>query len=236
MEKTLRLLLCLLCVFVIFSAGDFRREVRKTEVMQEKWKRVKPAITEKRSGNDLREYRNVNPDLCGLLVFDSGLICLPVVQGEDNSFYLNHDFDGRKSSMGTPFLDVRSSWNDTGKVIYGHHVFRDENMMFSPLLRLSDEEVFGKNRTFHICRDEMTYDYEILYVLEMPVGDMDRFELCLSEYESEAYFDEFRAYLEAHDLNASDRRLEYDDRYLVLMTCAGLYSGTRFVVVAAEEA
>ena len=51
-------------------------------------------------------------------------IALYVVQGEDNSYYMNHDFFGNSSDAGTAFLDCRCSLEprDTHHIIHGHNM------------------------------------------------------------------------------------------------------------------
>lgn len=48
---------------------------------------------------------NVNEDIKGWLYIPDTLINFPVVGTDDNAFYLSHDFAGKKSSAGCPFMD-----------------------------------------------------------------------------------------------------------------------------------
>ena len=51
----------------------------------------------------MQELKRLNRDTVGWISI-SGVVDLPVVY-RDNSYYLNHDFQGQKSGAGTLFLD-----------------------------------------------------------------------------------------------------------------------------------
>lgn len=49
-------------------------------------------------------------------------IDLPIVQGEDNTYYLTHNYDKKTNSMGWAFADYKNSFPDlsTNTIMYGH--------------------------------------------------------------------------------------------------------------------
>lgn len=47
----------------------------------------------------------INPDLVGWLTIPNTNINFPIVQCEDNDFYLDHSFEGDYDTLGTPFMD-----------------------------------------------------------------------------------------------------------------------------------
>ena len=54
---------------------------------------------------DLEALWKVNPQVVGWLRIPDTHIDYPIVQGEDNDFYLNHDWKGGKNSVGSIFMD-----------------------------------------------------------------------------------------------------------------------------------
>jgi SrtB family sortase len=72
----------------------------------------------------LDEMHSEYTDLVGFLTVEGTNIDYPVMQGIDNSHYLNTDPFGAYSLSGSIFLDSRSSpdFSDEYSVIYGHHM------------------------------------------------------------------------------------------------------------------
>lgn len=67
-------------------------------------------------------------------------ISYPVVQGDDNQYYLYHDLDGNKSYT-TVFLDARATWDGLNKLIYGHTLV--SGGMFRPIAEAYKPDVFA---------------------------------------------------------------------------------------------
>ena len=82
----------------------------------------------------------INEDyVCWLFCADTK-IDYPVVQGEDNSYYLHRMFNGEHNAAGTLFIDYRNlpDFQDPNTLIYGHHM--RNNSMFGAL---NDYELDG---------------------------------------------------------------------------------------------
>ena len=46
------------------------------------------------NGASFEELLGINPDVCAWVTLDNTAIDYPVVQGEDNNYYLKHSFEG----------------------------------------------------------------------------------------------------------------------------------------------
>ncbi len=68
----------------------------------------------------LQEKYN-NLDIKGYLDIPGTMIHEPVLQGEDNSFYLSHNVYKKKNVIGSLFLDYRVNINEKKTIIYGHN-------------------------------------------------------------------------------------------------------------------
>lgn len=71
------------------------------------------------------KLKAINPDYKLWINIPNTDIDYPVVQGKDNDFYLNKNFNKEKSESETIFIDYRNHINlDTEKniVFYGHHM------------------------------------------------------------------------------------------------------------------
>lgn len=94
-----------------------------------------------------------NPDTVGWIYIPNTTISYPIVQGQDNDYYLYHDFDGDEgwlAEIGSIFLEARNSpeWTDQSIFIYGHHL--NDGSMFSPLSKIDSQERYDECRTVYL--------------------------------------------------------------------------------------
>ena len=73
---------------------------------------------------DFVVLRETNPDIVAWIYIEGTKINYPIVQGEDNRYYLKHLFSGEWNGSGCIFLDFRNdaSFADRHSIIYGHHM------------------------------------------------------------------------------------------------------------------
>lgn len=108
---------------------------------------------------DFASLKEINSDTIGWLRACGGEIDGPVVQTTDNSFYLDHRFDGSSGSVGCFFADAElpDAFGAPLTVVYGHN--RKDGSMFHPLLNYKDEQYFKQHPTFVVWteNEEITY-------------------------------------------------------------------------------
>ena len=90
--------------------------------------------------DDFMELYNANKDLVGWINLggEEKIIDNPVVQTDNNDFYLHHNFEGDDSKAGTIYVDYRSKFGEDGTpsdflVMYGHNT--QTSVAFSKLTR-----------------------------------------------------------------------------------------------------
>ena len=97
---------------------------------------------------DFANLKKTNPDFRGWLYFPALDISYPVVQGEDNNYYLKHSFEGESVNAGCIFMDCEASadWSDRNTFVFGHNM-RDESMFgsFKNLLKGTVSCIFMKS-------------------------------------------------------------------------------------------
>lgn len=73
---------------------------------------------------DFAALREINPDIVAWIYIEGTKINYPIVQGEENSYYLKHLFSGEWNGSGCIFLDFRNdaSFADRHSIIYGHQI------------------------------------------------------------------------------------------------------------------
>ncbi len=85
-----------------------------------------------------RASYNENNDLVGWITVPNTAINHPVVQGDDNKFYLRRDFNKEYLRCGSVFMDYRNHIDtlDRNTILYGHNYL--DSTMFSDLEKYKD--------------------------------------------------------------------------------------------------
>jgi len=85
---------------------------------------------------DFEKLKEINPQAVGWIRIPQTNISYPIVQAEDNAFYLKHNIHKAYSSSGTIFLDYKNhtDFTDNNTVIYGHNM--KNGTMFSELKKI----------------------------------------------------------------------------------------------------
>ena len=73
---------------------------------------------------DWKALKEKNPEVVGWILIPDTDISYPIVQGSDNSYYLNHTFEKKENYAGAIFMDAGAdaSFQDRNTIIYGHNV------------------------------------------------------------------------------------------------------------------
>ena len=155
MKKIINVVLILAIIFslykVITKAVDYKESKNTYEKIQE----VKNNIN-----NFSEELIKINEDYRMWIEVPNTNIDYPVVQGKDNDFYLNHDFNKKESSSGAIFMDYKNNIDkDKNIIIYGHNM-RNKSM-FQNLMKFKDEEFWKENNKIILTIDGKRYEYEI---------------------------------------------------------------------------
>lgn len=135
---------------------------------------IEKATEEKKHGPKLNmdELRKINDQSAFLLDFKLFDIKKVVVKGNDNDFYLRHDFKKQYNFAGWIFLDYRNKISDdeTNYIIYAHNM-RDGKTMFSQLPKMLDknflEDLKEEDKTIKIRNEKGEYEYKIFSVHQM---------------------------------------------------------------------
>ena len=186
----------------------------------------------------LDEYKklyNSHKKLIGWLKIDDTNIDYPVMQTNNNEYYLEHNMNQEKDRNGALFLDkdcdvVKRS---TNLIIYGHHM--KSGRMFGNLDDYESEKYYKKHPIIQFDTIYEKGTYEIMYVFRSKVyseGEVVfkyyQFIDCYSEQEFESNMQEM-ATLSLYDTGVT---AEYGDQLLTLSTCDSTVDDGRFVVVA----
>lgn len=170
----------------------------------------------------------INPDIVGWISIEDTPIDYPVVQTDDNSFYLSHDFNKDSSKAGTIFLDYRieDMLSDPHLILYGHNM-RDGSM-FHALMQYKEEDFFQEHRTFTF---DQLYRQDTWEIFAVYVTTID-FYYIRTSFRSDEDFLDFIAQFQARSMYDTGIEITADDQILTLSTCTYEYDDARFVIHA----
>ena len=165
----------------------------------------------------LKDLKKLNPDVKAWIQVPKTNIDYPVVQGEDNNYYLKHSFEGESVNAGCIFMDSEASvdWSDRNTFVFGHNM-RDESMFGTFKKLLKGTASCEENPYFYIYTEENVYIYEIFSYYETK-SNSDRF----ATFTSDASYDDYVQWATEHSLYASDADLSDRGNIVSLSTCYG---------------
>lgn len=180
------------------------------------------------SAMDFAALRESCTDAVGWIRVEGGGIDHPIVQGEDNDFYLSHLPDGRANALGSIMMDQANdpAFGDMLTILHGHH--------------MRSGAMFGSLTDY---RQEAYYRSHPVIRLFTPLGDCDAeiFAACTvngysfgypTSFEDEAAFNQFVRKAVSATPYETGVDVQFGDQILLLSTCSYEYSGARYIVMA----
>ena len=182
-------------------------------------------------GIDVQMLQTINPDYACWLYCPDSPIDYPVVQGEDNSYYLKRLFNGERNAAGTLFIDFRNlpGFQDPNTLIYGHHM--RNGSMFKSITYYSEQCWHNSHPFMLIVAPE---EIAVLEVLAGYLTDEDDhcYDIALSDE------NDMRVFLDTAR-QKSDFETTADivsgDRLVTLSTCAYAFQDARYILIGRLE-
>lgn len=173
---------------------------------------------------DFSQLLQINGDAVGWITLEGTPIDYPIVQGEDNAFYLDHLFSGSWGFAGTLFMDVdnTSDFSDKNTVIYGHHL--KNGSMFAALSGYRDQEYYDEHPVLSLYTSAGDYEIQVFSGYARDASSIPH------DFDTP---EDFAAYIDqvvALSDFTSDVEIGPDDRIISLVTCAYVTDNARFVV------
>lgn len=175
----------------------------------------------------LSKLKSLNADTYGWITVSGTDVDYPVVQGEDNDYYLRRSFYKSYLNSGSIFADAACLSPSEGRntVIYGHNM--KDGTMFHSLHNLNNQTYFD-NAVIRLMTTEGIYVYEV-YSVHQP-HEMDRF--FYTEF-NDAEWQDFLDWTKAQSFFPNnDVSLSLSDQVITLSTCISTtqQEAYRFVV------
>lgn len=189
----------------------------------------------------LQQYADLyeeNKDLVGWLSIEGMKIDYPVMQNEDDGYYLHHDFYGNDSKYGCLYVRKRADLaSGTNFIIYGHNM--KDGSMFGDLDLYLKESFYKEHPTvsFDTLYEERTYEIVAVFRSQVYNADDDVFKYYqFYEADTQEEFEDFYGNIKALSLYDTGVEAKFGDTFLTLSTCAYHVQDGRLVVVAKRTA
>ena len=180
---------------------------------------------------DFTALREVNDDVLGWILIPGTVVSYPLLQGNDNSYYLNHTWKKWTNVVGSIFMECRNSpsLTDFNTIVYGHRM--NNGSMFASLKYYKQQSYWVQHPTVYITDDNGVHRYEIFAAYEISTaGDTYRLDFA-TDRDKQAFIDYC---LEKSVIDTGLTPAMYD-RILTLSTCTGNGHATRWVVQAFQR-
>ena len=179
----------------------------------------------------IRSIQTINKDVFAWIVVPgTDNIDYPVLQGVDNDYYLDHEYNHGYLQAGSIFADYHCDRDTNGNfntVIYGHNM--QNGLMFSELIKFMDEEFFRNNEYVYLYTEKGMFTYRIFSAYKTDY----KYKYIETGFPSAADFVDFAYEMKANSLYERDGvEFNENDRILTLSTCTNGTWSDRYCVQA----
>lgn len=174
---------------------------------------------------DFEALQEINPDIVGWIYIEDTEINYPIVQGDDNTYYLKHLFDGTANSSGSIFLDayVEPDFSGQNSILHGHHM--KNGSMFGGLKYYKEQSYYDEHSVALLLTPEANYKVLLFsgYVVSTAADAWD------TEF-TDSQYAKWLKEISGKSCFESDIVPETTDRILTLSTCSYEFNDARFIL------
>jgi sortase B len=177
--------------------------------------------------NKEKELSSINSDYKFWIKIPGTEVNYPVVQTDNNSYYLHHNFKNEESIEGNLFIYNKYNENSSRNILVFGHNMRNGSM-FGSLWPYKDTNFFNNNKYIYIIQGDYIYKYEIFGdavvnadnpYLKVNFKNQEEFVNYINDIKSKAYF-------------WRDVQVNEDTKLLTLSTCSYEFDNARFVIIS----
>lgn len=184
------------------------------------------ALTEKTALVDFDALQRQYPQAVGWLYCEETEIDYPVMQADDNDYYLRRLPDGQWNLGGSLFLDYRSASDFSGELflIYGHNM--NDGSMFACLENYREQSWYDEHPVFLMETERGTSSLQVLYGFSIPAQEWtDR------GFEKAENREQLIDYAAAHTTFSSAVQRDENAPLAALLTCTSSNNQNRYVLI-----
>lgn len=181
-----------------------------------------PSEVKKQLIDSVQSLNSAYPDAIGWLYIPDTVINYPVMQSGDNSYYLDHAYDGSPLKAGSVYLDCRCEgrFRNPINIVYAHNM--KNGSMFAQITRFKNDSFFESHKYGWLATPETVYR-------------IDFFSLAVADWHDELYKGDTSIYEwipHLYDRSAVCREMTYtdDDRFVSFSTCSYEFENARNIL------
>ena len=178
---------------------------------------------------DFNELKKKNADTVAWINVNNTNINYPIVQTDNNDFYLDHSYDLSYNEAGWVFLDYRnnSSFSDKNTIIYAHS--RLDKTMFGSLSKVLKPQWY-ENKDNHIIRISNEKENSLWQIFSVYIIETESYYIT-TNFNNDSDYLEFLETMKNRSKYDFNTELSSNDRIITLSTC---YDDDRKTVVHAK--
>lgn len=178
---------------------------------------------------DFTELKKTNSDVLGWIQVNGTNINYPIVQTNNNKYYLTHSIDKTYTDAGWVFMDYRNDINTDIKnmIIYAHA--RKNTTMFGSLKNILKNDWYYdiNNHVIKISTEKENTLWQVFSIYKIPTTN----DYIQTDFYSENEYNEFLQMLKNRSQFKFNTSLNANDRIVTLSTC---YTNNQKVVLHAK--
>lgn len=244
MKKLIILILALLLMFsigqIIKTTYDYRNSQQVYESLQNEFVEmqgiedtepdmpIQPIETVETAPItvDFNSLLEKNSDIVGWIYCQDTPINYPVVQAENNDYYLRRDLNEKYLVGGTVFVDYRNGavGEDRNYIVYGHNM--KDGTMFSSLTKYKEQSYYDEHLVLYYLTPTVNYK------IELYAGSVVRRDAII--YAPNPDKEEFAEFLNKAKMNStfdSNVVINENDTLITLSTCSYEYNNARYIII-----
>lgn len=240
-------LIILLITLLCYLFYNFYINIRDKKLSENLQNGLTNCISTNEINNDMhneliekvKELQNENEDVKAWIKINDTNINYPVVQANDNDYYLYRNYKKENSNYGSIFIDSNSNIENPNSniIMYGHNM--KDGSMFKDLLKYADEEYYNNHKYIEFVTNTSSSTYEIIAVFKSRIfykneKNVFRYYQCtnLNNEQDYNYYVNNCKELSLYDTGVN---AEYGEQIITLITCEYSSENGRMVVVAKKK-
>lgn len=245
------LLICILCTIKIFiwnkdnnKVDEITKDINTKKIVKEEKtataENINPPIDKSDDywdyikmdmmSVDFNELKKKNDDTVGFIKVNGTNVNYPIVQSNDNTYYLKHAFDKTKNSAGWVYADYRNDMVnfDKNTVIYGHS--RSNQTVFGSLKKVLNKSWYS-NKNNHIIKLSTPTENTLWQIVSIYTIAPESYYIT-TKFSNTQFKTFIKTIKERSQINFTGT-LNENDKILTLSTCEDV-AGTKRLVIHAK--